>query len=238
MDKIRWIIFGVICVLVLGGLVFLANKDKQDVSNINPSNIIASENGSIGDHVYGNKNSKVILFEYGDFQCPSCGAAFPQVKTIKEKYKDQIAFVFRNLPLTSIHPNALAAASAAEAAGKQGKFWEMHDQLYENQNSWSSASVETRNDIFEQYAQAVGLNMDQYRSDLTSKAVTEKISRDRAIASKLKAQSTPTFYLGDQLVVSDVNQNIVNGDGSQLMKLIDEKLKAAGVEPPATTPAQ
>lgn len=232
MDKIRWIIFGVICVVVLGGLVFLANKDKQDVSSINPNSIIASENGSIGDRVYGNKEAKVVIYEYGDFQCPSCGSAYPQVKAVKEKYKDQVAFVFRSLPLTSIHPNALAASSAAEAAGQQGKFWEMHDELYENQNSWSSASIETRNDIFEQYAQAIGLNMDQYRTDLTSKAVADKISRDRGIANKVKANSTPTFYLDDELINSEVNQNIVNGDGSALTKLIDTKLKAAGVELP------
>jgi len=232
MDKIRWIIFGVVCVLVLGGLVFLANRDKKDVSDINANSIIASENGSIGDRVYGNKDAKVVLFEYGDFQCPSCGAAFPKIKTIKETYKDQIAFVFRNFPLTSIHPNALAASSAAEAAGQQGKFWEMHDALYENQNSWSSASTDSRNDIFEQYAQAIGLKMDQYRTDLTSKAVADKIARDRAIGGKIKVASTPTFYLGDELVNSEVNANVVNGDGSELTKLIDAKLKAAGVEPP------
>lgn len=232
MDKIRWIIFGVICVLVLGGLVFLANKDKEDVSNINPNSIIAATDDSIGDRVYGNKDAKVILFEYGDLQCPSCGSAYPQIKAIKETYKEQIAFVFRHLPLTSIHPNALAAASAAEAAGQQGKFWEMHDQLYENQNSWSSASTDSRNDIFEQYAQAINLNMDQYRTDLVSTQVTKKIARDRAIASKVEAQSTPTFFLGDELVNSEVNQNIVNGDGSELTKMIDAKLKAAGVEPP------
>lgn len=232
MDKIRWVIFGVICVLVLGGLVLLANKDKQDVSNINPNSIIKSENGSIGDRVYGNETAKVVLYEYGDFQCPSCGAAYPQIKTIKEKYRDQIAFVFRNFPLTSIHPNALAASAAAEAAGQQGKFWEMHDALYENQNSWSSSSTDSRNDIFEQYAQAIGLNMDQYRSDLTSKAVTEKIARDRAIGGKIKVSSTPTFYVNDELVNSETNAGVVNGDGSALMKLIDQKLKEAGVEPP------
>lgn len=235
MSKSRWIIFGVICVLVLGGLVLLANKDKKDVSSIDPSKIIASTDTEIGDHVYGNKDAKVILFEYGDFQCPSCGGAFPQLQTIKETYKNQIAFVFRNFPLTSIHPNALAAATAAEAAGVQGKYWEMHSALYTNQDAWSSSSTSDRNGIFESYATTVGVNLDQYRTDLVSKKVADKISRDRALAKKLNLDSTPSILIGSDKMSSDVVSNVVSGDGSKLTAELDKSLKAAGVEPPAKT---
>lgn len=235
MSKSRWIIFGVVCVLVLGGLILLANKDKKDVSTIDPTQIIASTDTEIGDHVYGNKNSKVVVFEYGDFQCPSCGGAFPQLKTIKETYKEQIAFVFRNFPLTSIHPNALSAATSAESAGLQGKFWEMHDALYLNQNSWSSASTKDRNDIFASYAGSVGVNVDQYTKDLTSKKVADKIARDRAIGKKVGVDSTPTVFIGSDKMDSDVISNLVQGDGSKLTAEIDKRLKAANIEPPKTT---
>lgn len=234
MNKFRWIIFGIICVLVLGGLVVLANRDKKDVSNVNANSILTGQNGSIGDHVYGNKNAKVIVFEYGDFQCPGCGGAYPKLTTIKETYKAQIAFVFRNFPLTSIHPNALAAASAAEAAGLQGKFWEMHNQLYENQNSWSSASTSSRNDIFEQYARTIGLDIPTYRKDITSKAVADKIALDRAIGSKINVDSTPTLFIGNEKVSAAIIQNVVNDNGNELTKAIDNKLKMANVALPAS----
>src|SRR6478672_343329 len=132
MTRSRWIIFVLICVVTLGGLVLLSKKDTVNVDKEDPTKAVSETASSIGDHVYGNKAAKVVLIEYGDFQCPGCGGAFPQLKTIKETYKDQIAFIFRDFPLTTIHPNALAAATAAESAGLQGKFWEMHDMLYEN----------------------------------------------------------------------------------------------------------
>ncbi len=232
MSKSRWIIFGVVCVLVLGGLVFLANKDKKDVSSLDPSKIIASTDTEIGDHVYGNKDSQVVVFEYGDFQCPSCGGAFPQLKTIKETYKDQIAFVFRNFPLTTIHPNALSASTSAEAAGLQGKFWEMHDALYLNQDSWTNASTSDRNNIFEDYAKSVGVNVTQYNTDLTSKKVADKISRDRALGNKIGVDSTPSVFIGSDKMNSDVISNLVQGDGSKLTAEIDKRLKAANIDLP------
>ncbi len=232
MSKSRWIIFGVVCVLVLGGLVFLANKDKKDVSSLDPSKIIASTDTEIGDHVYGNKDSQVVVFEYGDFQCPSCGGAFPQLKTIKETYKDQIAFVFRNFPLTTIHPNALSASTSAEAGGLQGTFWEMHDALYLNQDSWTNASTSDRNNIFEDYAKSVGVNVTQYNTDLTSKKVADKISRDRALGNKIGVDSTPSVFIGSDKMNSDVISNLVQGDGSKLTAEIDKRLKAANIDLP------
>jgi len=235
MSKTRWIIFAVVCVLVLAGLVFLVNRNRVNVSDVDANTIIAASEGSLGDNVYGNKDAKVILFEYGDFQCPSCGGAYSQIKAVKEQYKDKIAFVFRNLPLTSIHPNALAAASAAEAAGRQGKFWEMHDQLYENQNSWSNASTDQRGSIFEQYAAAIGLDMARYQTDLTSKEVTEKIARDRGLANKLKLSATPSILINGEKMDDETVQDLVQGDGAKLKAKLDTQLKAAGVEPPKAT---
>src|SRR6478735_792882 len=104
MSTKAWIIFAAACVVLFGGLIIWSSSDNIDVSNVDANKIQpASENsGNIGDHVFGKKDSKVILFEYGDFQCPGCGAAYPTLKAVSEKYEKQLAFVFRNFPLTTI----------------------------------------------------------------------------------------------------------------------------------------
>jgi protein-disulfide isomerase len=221
MTKIRWIIFAFIAIAVLGGLVYLSRSEDVDVGNVEPSVIAAS------DHVYGNPESKVILFEYGDFQCSACGAAWPAVAEVKEKYKDQIAFVYRHFPLTAIHPNALSAATAAEAANKQGKFYEMHDQLFANQKQWENAGADTRGQIFESYAQAIGLNVDQFKQDFTDASLREKIDYDLAIGQKLGVNSTPTFYLNGEQLSSNAWQDIAT-----LEQLIKDALQNAGVALP------
>lgn len=222
MTRTRWIIFGLICLLALTGLIVFNKKDSVDVGSIDPSKIITGENG---DHVFGKADAKVILFEYGDFQCPGCGGAYPQLKAISEKNKDKIAFVFRNYPLTSIHPNALAAAAVAESAALQGKYWEMHDKLYESQDDWTNASATARNDVFLQYARDLGLNTDQFTKDLSSKTVTDKIARDRAIGAKLKVDSTPTIYVNDEKGNSELVSDLVQAKGNILSKKLEEKLK-------------
>jgi protein-disulfide isomerase len=222
MTRTRWIIFGLICLLTLGGLVASSKKNSIDVSSTDPAKIITGANG---DHVFGNADAKVILFEYGDFQCPGCGGAYPQLKTITEKYKDKIAFVFRNFPLTSIHPNALAAATVAEAAAQQGKYWEMHDKLYETQGSWTNVSASARGDVFLQYARDLGLNTDQFTKDLSGKTVADKIARDRALAGKLKVDSTPTIYINNEKASSAMISDLAQAKGDLLTKKLDENLK-------------
>lgn len=227
MDKKAWIIFSVIVVALLGGLVYLSSKNKVDVSNVNTDQIFSAseQNGNIADHVFGKKDSKVVLVEYGDFQCPGCAGAHTQIKAISEEYEDRIAFVFRNFPLTTIHPNARAAAAAAEAAGLQGKYWEMYNIIYESQDNWKDASATERDAFFTQYAIQAGVNKDKYASDLASTSISKKITFDQALGKKLNISGTPTFYLNSTLVDSDVTNNIIQSDGSQLKSLIDEALK-------------
>jgi protein-disulfide isomerase len=226
-DKKAWIIFSVIVVALLGGLIYLSSKNKVDVSNVNTDQIFAAseQNGNIADHVFGKKDSKVVLVEYGDFQCPGCAGAHPQIKALSEEYKDRIAFVFRNFPLTTIHPNARAAAAATEAAGLQGKYWEMHNTVYENQDNWKDASTTERDAFFTQYAVEAGVNKDTFVKDLTSTSITKKIAFDQALGKKINVSGTPTFYLNGTLVDGDVTNNIIQSDGSQLKSLIDEALK-------------
>lgn len=207
MDKKAWIIFVAVCVAVLGGLIFLQRSNQLDVSSIDETRIIAAsdKNGNIGDHVFGTTTGKATLIEYGDFQCPACKSAYPNVKELTEKYKDKLTFIFRNLPLTTLHPNARAGAAAAEAAGLQGKYWEMHNMLYEQQDNWSSSTAEKRTSYFEEYAQSIGIkNVDIFKSDMDSKRVASKINFDLALAKKINANATPTILLNNKKIESDV----------------------------------
>ena len=210
MSKKTWLVFGIICVAIITGLILVSNGSKVDVSHVDinaiqPAN---ASDGQIADHTYGNMQSKVILIEYGDYQCPGCGAAFPIVRQVVEKYQKQIGYIFRNFPLYSLHPNAFAAAAAAEAAGQQGKFWEMHDKLYQEQNSWNQLSGETRTSFFASAADAIGVDSTKLRATLDSTDIKKKIDYDVALGKKANVSGTPSFFIdgknvGDQYYVGD-----------------------------------
>lgn len=228
MSKRAWIIFIAIVVAVLAGLIIYSRVANPgvDVSNVDENSIITAsdQNGQIGDHIIGNAESRVILIEYGDFQCPSCAGAHPQVKAVMEEYGDRVAFVFRNFPLTSIHPNARAAAAAAEAAGLQGEYWAMHDTLFESQSEWQFLSGNERNDKFASYAIAVGLDEAQFRTDLAAANINKKITFDQALARKVGAEATPAFYLNGEVVDQTISSAVVQGDTKPLTDLLDSYL--------------
>jgi protein-disulfide isomerase len=231
-SKKAWIIFAAICVVLLAGLVYLSNKDKIVVDGVNvlKTQSASQASGDIGDHVFGKKDSKVTLIEYGDFQCPGCGSAYPNLKAVSEKYEGQLTFVFRNFPLTSIHPNARAAAAVAEAAGLQGRYWDMHNKLYESQSSWSSLDASQRTDFFVGYAKDLGLNVDTFKKDLSNQKVGQKIDFDIALGKKAGVVGTPTIYLNGKAVDS-----AIWNDKSQLDATIVQAFKTAGVTLPANT---
>lgn len=226
MTKTRWIIFALLCLGILG-LIIVTNKKDSDSSYNGDATKVITE-GPIADHIFGSNAGKVVLVEYADFQCPGCESVSPLLKEIKEKYKDNLTFVFRNLPLTTIHPNALAASTAAEAAGLQGKFFEYHDLLYQNQSQWKDAPVSDRTKTFESYASELGLDTNKFKSDLTNPDVTAKINRDRATAGKLGASSTPTLFLNGQKVSQGDTF-----DKDKLTQLINDEYEKAGLKPPA-----
>lgn len=207
MSKKAWIIFAVVAVAFLSGLVFLNRKERIDVSGVDENKVLSASvtSGNIADHVLGKKDSKAILIEYGDFACPACKSAYPVLKELVEEYGEKMAFVFRNNPLTTMHPNARAGAAAAEAAGLQGKFWEMHDILYEQQNNWANVSSDKRLGMFENYAKEVGVkDMNKFRQDMASKAINKKIDFDLALGSKIPVQGTPTITLNGKKLEADV----------------------------------
>ncbi len=197
MTKQAWIIFSALCVLVLGGLIFLSQRDNINVDSVDLTAVQqpSKQSGNIGDHVYGNANSAVKIIEYADYQCPGCSSSSPILKTVSEKYKTKLAFIFRNYPLTSAHPNARAAAAAAEAAGLQNKFWEMHDLLFSQQSAWKDLSSTERTDKFVSYATGLSLDKDKFLSDMQSTNVKSKINYDLALGKKAQVKSTPTIYV-------------------------------------------
>lgn len=228
MSKVAWIIFGSIVVLVLGGLVVYSrlNSPSANVNAVDNNSIIAAsdQNGQIADHTFGKTDSKVVLVEYGDFQCTSCGGAHPQIKEITEEYKDRILFIFRNFPLTTIHPNARAAAAAVEVAGLEGKYWEMHNLIFETQSEWSSLTGTTRTEKFAEYAASLGLNKETFIEKLASKDINQKISFDQALGKKVKVEATPTFFLNGDKLSEEVSSRTVRGESAPLKALLDAKL--------------
>jgi protein-disulfide isomerase len=143
-------------------------------------------------------NGVVTLEEFGDYQCPPCGQLHPTLKKLKQEYGDHLNFIFRNLPLSKIHHNALAAAQSAEAARIQNHFWEMHDLLYENQSLWKD-DINPRS-IFIKFATDLGLNTAQFTRDLDDKQIQMRIEADMDAAAKQGIDGTPTILInGRQL---------------------------------------
>ncbi|MEO5691332.1 MAG: thioredoxin domain-containing protein [Candidatus Saccharimonadales bacterium] len=233
MDRNRWFIFAGICVAIVAGLVYTSNKEKVAVDDIDAFAI--TQDREINDHVYGNINAKVVIYEYADFQCPGCGGAYPNLTSIKEKYKDSVSFVYRHFPLTTIHPHAFAAAATAESAGLQGKFWEMHNLLFDTQDAWSSQSAEQRQKTFEGYARQLGLNMEQFTADLTSDKVAAKIEFDRALGRKLGVDSTPTIYVNKDQVNDDIVSDVIQVKGEKLTSKLNELIVSSGGTVPKAT---
>jgi protein-disulfide isomerase len=144
------------------------------------------------DQVQGDPNTaKIVLVEYGDYQCPYCGHAFPLVKKFVEEYGDEVAFVFRNFPLTDSHQYAMAAATIAEAAGKQGKFWEMHDLIYNNQNLLSE-------NMLKECVAALNLDINKVENDITTSNLQDKIEADFEGGVRSGVNGTPSFFVNGE----------------------------------------
>jgi protein-disulfide isomerase len=147
------------------------------------------------DHHLGNKNAAIVLVEYGDFECSYCGRAHPLVKRLLKEKGDELLFVFRNFPLRKIHPNAQDAAAAAEAAGKQNKFWEMHDLIFDNQKMLNR-------DFLSSLADDLELDAAQFAHDSRSKEIQNKIETDFESGIRSGVNGTPTFFLNGAPVLS------------------------------------
>lgn len=154
---------------------------------------------AVSNHTLGAGTSGVVLREFGDFQCPACAAYAAVIDEIKEKYGDQITFQFSHFPLEAIHQNARAASRAAEAAGMQGKFWEMHDKLFQTYQQWGQTGDPLS--TFENFAREIGVaDINKFTEDYKSAQVNAVINADLDAGRDIGAESTPTFVLNDKLI--------------------------------------
>lgn len=191
--KLFW--WGIGILIVVGAFIYLKNL----VGTPSTSLPIASSGQKIEhDHVAGATESAKLLVEYSDFQCPACAAYYPMVKQLLSERGSEFTFVYRHFPLRQIHRNAQLAGQAAVAAGIQGKFWEMEELLFTRQEDWSAkGDVE---EFFIEYAGELGLNTDQFKSDMHSQEAKDKVNADYASGIQARVSSTPTFFLNGEKV--------------------------------------
>ena len=140
------------------------------------------------DHMYGNAAAQLELVEYGDYECPFCGRAYPIVKDIQKKLGNEMKFIFRNFPLSKIHPHAFSAAVATEAAALQNRFWEMHDMVFENQQTLDLDHILL-------FAKRIGLDVERFKNDIQLKPLIEKVSGDFDSGIRSAVNRTPTFFI-------------------------------------------
>jgi protein-disulfide isomerase len=207
-DQMKRLLPFLIILLVLGAAVgatawYLKRSEAPSASAVAgvavaPTPAGATEPGAEPPHVEGPAQAPVTIEEFGDFQCPPCGMLHPVLKQMQSEFGPQIRIIFREFPLVPTHEHALAAARAAEAAGMQGKFWEMHDMIYENQKAWKD--VFDVRPVFEGYATRIGLDLERFRSDLRSNTVQDRITEDGKRARSLNIKGTPTVYLNGREV--------------------------------------
>lgn len=202
MQKNNPFIFWGISLAILGLFIWMIvalakpNNTQTQIINldINASDIIK-----------GNNLAQYTLLEYSDFQCPACAMYQPLIKKLSEEFPQELKIVFRHFPLSEIHPNANISSYAAQAAQAQNKFWEMADILFSRQAEWSN--LENPEEKFISYAQELNLDIEKFKTDLTSAETKDKVSKDRISAENNNLNSTPTFFVNGQKIINPSSYN-------------------------------
>lgn len=211
--KSRFSFIIVVLVIVFGAILFISKKDSTTSNSGNDSGAQTST------HTRGDNKKGITLVEYGDFQCPACGGFYPIVEQVVDKYKDDIEFQFVNFPLNQIHPNAMLAHRTAEAAGKQDKFWEMYNLLYQNQTTWTSLTGAQVGSTFRSYAESLNLDMAKFDEDQKSAETNSVINADINKGKGLGVSGTPSFFLNGEKIENPKDLEGFN-------KLIEDAIKA------------
>lgn len=178
---------GTVLLLVAG--VFLFQKTPTEAPKKEFDRALLVPDGT---YKKGSESPKVTVVEFADFECPACAASAPITKQVLEKYKDSVQFVYRHFPLEQ-HKFAEAAALASEASAEQGKFWEMHDKLYDNQEAW--AGKENAASLFEGYAKDLGLDVEKFKTDVAQKKNMNRINRGKTDGVAAGVNATPSFFV-------------------------------------------
>jgi protein-disulfide isomerase len=183
----------VIAVGVAAGAAVLLSRNTAQTKETAPSRVDIN-----GGHIRGPEKAPVTLVEFGDYECPVCAVYHPLVKEILSRYPGKLRLEFHHYPLVSIHPNAMIGAMAAEAAGEQGHFWEMHDALFEHQQEWAESRNPEPGLI--SLASAIGLDVNRFMQSLRSPELQNRILHDVSLARQVPTNETPTFLIGGQRV--------------------------------------
>jgi len=214
------IIFGVFLLAATGGTLLLVSKQralKAEVAAKEAAKPAIGKPGAEPPHIRGSTKASVTLEEFGDFECPPCGMLSPVLEQLEKEYGERLRVIFRELPL-AMHKHALEAARAAEAAGLQGRFWEMHDMLYHNRFIWPASSNVRAN--FDTYAETLKLDLERFKKDFDGEQVNARIKADKERATSLGVDRTPVLFINDhQLPVTAFNP-------AGLHEAIDSALKA------------
>jgi protein-disulfide isomerase len=206
------IIVGIISVAILFGGAWLYQKNTpKDELLVNQDALVRGNSMKVEA-----TDEKLVVVEFGDYQCPACGYIAPGVKELQETYKDSVTFVFRDFPL-NIHPNAVKAAQLTYIANEQGKYWEMHEKLYNLQTEWEKVSDPT--DLFVSYAKALSMNTEDTKKKLSSDIYVDRIKDDIKDASLLGINSTPTFFVGNTIIRSANYDAIKKAIDAELLKV-------------------
>jgi protein-disulfide isomerase len=202
-----WFIVGFL-VLVAAGVIAAGAYSSLSSSASTPANFVATTVPAVTstDWTMGAATSSVSFIEYGDYECPACAEYSPVIKQLITDYGSRVLFAFRNFPLYTIHPNAGISAQAAEAAGLQGKYWEMHDLLYTKQNDWVTTDpTQVVAKYFNGYTQSLGLDVAKFDSDIGSAQVLDKIKTDVASGNAANIDHTPTFFVNLKQIPNPTN---------------------------------
>ena len=190
-----YFIVAVVAVATIGSGAILYRAKRPHVLSIPEDKTLSAKSGPESPHIRGNPDAPVTLEEYGDFQCPPCGMFAAFLGQLEKEYESRLRVIFRNFPL-AMHEHAREAALAAEAAGLQGHFWEMHDVLYREQDAWSKAP--NARELFESYAGTIGLDLDKFKNDMDSEQARARVDADRQRGESLGIQTTPTLFINNQ----------------------------------------
>jgi predicted DsbA family dithiol-disulfide isomerase len=188
----------------LGAWFYLGSKkDPGTVSNTTPKSeknwgevFSKAPPGASPAWAKGSPTAAVIIEEFADFQCPTCGVMHPKVNEVRNAFGDRVKIIFRQFPLTQTHPHAYDAACAAEAAGLQGKFWEMQNMIFTNQQSWANSA--NARPIFTDYAKTLGLNVEKFSDDMIGLTVKNRVDADLQRGRAIGVTSTPSFYINNK----------------------------------------
>ena len=186
-----------VALVTFGSGTMLYRAKRSQLQAIPQDKALLANDGSESMHIRGNPDAPVTLEEFGDFQCPPCGSFAAFAEEILKEYDSRVRLIFRHFPL-SVHENAREAALAAEAAGLQGHFWEMHDVLYREQSAWSKAP--NARELFESYAGTIGLNVDQFKKDMDGEQAKARVDSDYERGDSLGIKLTPMLYINGQPV--------------------------------------